>query len=143
MGHADAADCPRRDGYMRTRTHRWGRREYRGVSRAVRRAVLADAAGRCAACGRKAERLEVDHVIPVSEGGSHAAANLQALCVDCHRLKSAAEGTRGRARARLTESQPVSRHMHGKNDKKLKEQTLRRRRPPRFFRTRRKIGACA
>jgi hypothetical protein len=42
---------------------------------------------------------ELDHVVPLIDGGSHDPANLQTLCVPCHRKKSAHE-TRERARAR-------------------------------------------
>lgn len=31
---------------------------------------------------------EVDHIIPLSEGGTNEASNLQALCLMCHRVKS-------------------------------------------------------
>lgn len=31
---------------------------------------------------------EVDHIVPLSEGGTNEASNLQALCLMCHRVKS-------------------------------------------------------
>jgi 5-methylcytosine-specific restriction endonuclease McrA len=31
---------------------------------------------------------EIDHIVPLSEGGSNDASNLQALCLMCHRVKS-------------------------------------------------------
>lgn len=31
---------------------------------------------------------EVDHIIPLAEGGSNEPSNLQALCLMCHRVKS-------------------------------------------------------
>ncbi len=31
---------------------------------------------------------EIDHIIPLSEGGSNDTSNLQALCLMCHRVKS-------------------------------------------------------
>ncbi len=42
---------------------------------------------------------ELDHIVPLIDGGGHEPANLQTLCVPCHRRKSAEE-TRDRARAR-------------------------------------------
>ena len=33
----------------------------------------------------------VDHIIPLSQGGTDALANLQALCLTCHKRKTAAE----------------------------------------------------
>ncbi|TNE83293.1 MAG: HNH endonuclease [Gammaproteobacteria bacterium] len=37
-----------------------------------------------------------DHVIPTAEGGSNELANLQTICRDCDREKTAAESRRGR-----------------------------------------------
>ena len=46
----------------------------------------------CVYCGRYAGevRLEIDHVIPVSQGGTNDEANLTAACVDCNRGRGAA-----------------------------------------------------
>jgi len=45
--------------------------------------------GRCVRCGSN-QRLEFDHVIPVSMGGANTARNLQLLCETCNRSKGAA-----------------------------------------------------
>ena len=42
--------------------------------------------GRCIKCGNN-ERLEYDHIIPVVEGGSNTARNIQLLCETCNRQK--------------------------------------------------------
>lgn len=63
--------------------HRIGRRK---IPEAVRCAVLAS--GRCVACG-SVDRLEVDHIHPVSRGGSDDPANLQVLCKSCNTSKGA------------------------------------------------------
>lgn len=42
--------------------------------------------GKCAKCGSQ-ERLEYDHFIPISQGGSNTARNIQLLCEKCNRSK--------------------------------------------------------
>jgi hypothetical protein len=42
---------------------------------------------RCRICGRSGIELEVDHKVPVAQGGSDALDNLQTLCFDCNRGK--------------------------------------------------------
>lgn len=44
--------------------------------------------GRCVRC-RSNERLEFDHIIPVTLGGANTARNLQLLCETCNREKGA------------------------------------------------------
>lgn len=51
---------------------------------ALRAKVLA--VGQCAYCGA-AEDLSVDHIIPISKGGSDEEANLQCLCLPCNLRK--------------------------------------------------------
>jgi len=57
--------------------------------------------GVCAVCAQDCKHLQwdADHVIPLHRGGSNCIGNVQTLCVDCHREKSAAEATE-RARIR-------------------------------------------
>jgi 5-methylcytosine-specific restriction endonuclease McrA len=43
--------------------------------------------GKCARCGGR-ERLEYDHIVPVSRGGSNTARNIELLCETCNRKKS-------------------------------------------------------
>lgn len=62
-----------------------------------RQRVLGRAGYRCQIryadiCIHKA--TQVDHVIPVCEGGAADEANMQAACVPCHRRKSSLEGHR-------------------------------------------------
>lgn len=45
---------------------------------------------------------ELDHVVPLIDGGSHELANLQSLCTPCHKKKTADEA-RQRARGRQAE----------------------------------------
>lgn len=39
-----------------------------------------------------ADDIEVDHIIPLSQGGADVTSNLQLLCTVCHRSKTVAEG---------------------------------------------------
>lgn len=41
----------------------------------------------CAYCGKVMERLEMDHVIPLSKGGTHTAANVVPSCRTCNAKK--------------------------------------------------------
>lgn len=45
----------------------------------------------CEAQGRVTPAVELDHVIPLCKGGPDDEANLMPLCVECHRLKTAAD----------------------------------------------------
>lgn len=48
----------------------------------------------CESCGwtpPTVKALEVDHVIPRSEGGTSDPSNLRTFCPNCHRLKTLAE----------------------------------------------------
>lgn len=52
-------------------------------------AILGIYGGRCLRCGAKGVKLTKDHVIPLSEGGSNSASNLQPLCGSCNSWKGA------------------------------------------------------
>ena len=93
--------------------------------REARRAVRKRDRGRCAACdadtyalrrkfkGRGSHRKlrelgfksrmslwEVDHIVPLIEGGGHELKNLQTLCTPCHKNKTAREAAARRAKTR-------------------------------------------
>lgn len=62
-----------------------------------RKAAKQRAGGRCEQCKHPHGKLQCDHIIPVTQGGTHALANLQILCAGegscrCHERKTAAEG---------------------------------------------------
>ncbi len=64
-----------------------------GVSRApipdrVRLFVWQRDKGQCVKCGSR-EKLEFDHIIPVTAGGSNTERNVQLLCETCNRSKGA------------------------------------------------------
>ncbi|MFI2909448.1 HNH endonuclease [Streptomyces sp. PDY-4] len=60
----------------------------RGWERQVRPRALARDGFACLHCGGR-ERLEVDHVVPIAQGGTWTLDNAQTLCQDCHKVKSA------------------------------------------------------
>ncbi len=62
-----------------------------GIPQAVRMEVWQRDRGRCVECESQ-EKLEFDHVIPVSMGGSNTARNIQLLCELCNRVKGASLG---------------------------------------------------
>lgn len=66
----------------------------------IRRNVMVRDNGLCQVC--KAEGIyqqgsEVDHIVPVSQGGSDAYSNLQVICVPHHREKTHRESRQGKA----------------------------------------------
>ena len=60
------------------------------------RAQVLRATPSCAVCGRPAE--QVDHIVPLSQGGTHAVGNLRAICRRCHATKTAREWAAARRR---------------------------------------------
>ena len=58
----------------------------RHINATFRMAILKRDRERCVKCGRTGREtlLEVDHIIPVSEGGRTVAENLQTLCEQCN-----------------------------------------------------------
>jgi len=61
--------------------------EERRIPDSVKREVWRRDGGKCARCGSR-EKLEFDHIIPFSKGGSNTARNIELLCMDCNRKKS-------------------------------------------------------
>ncbi|MFP8877484.1 MAG: HNH endonuclease signature motif containing protein [Myxococcota bacterium] len=99
--------------------------------RAARRVIRKRDRGFCADCGldtyalrrrlrgrgshRKLRELgfharrslwELDHIVPLVEGGGHHPTNLQTLCVPCHRRKSVREAAERRASQRPEAPEP-------------------------------------
>ena len=74
---------------------------------------------RCALCDQEIEgRFECDHVVPKSRGGGSSTAELQALCISCHKEKTNLDGSRrpisscAKASSKsLTCSATVNRHL--------------------------------
>lgn len=69
--------------------------------RRLREQVLKRDGHLCQSCRSKGELVlanEVDHIVPLAEGGTDSEANLQAICRSCHDAKTKAEAARGAAR---------------------------------------------
>ena len=58
------------------------------IAEEVREFVWRRDNGKCVKCGSQ-EKLEFDHIIPFSKGGSDTARNIQLLCEQCNRSKGA------------------------------------------------------
>lgn len=56
--------------------------------------------GKCFYCGEK-KRLSMDHVVPVSRGGSHGAGNIVPACVSCNASKNSSFVVEWRMRKRM------------------------------------------
>ena len=67
----------------------------------LRRDVLCQV---CLSNGLTVEGIAVDHIIPKCEGGLDVLENLQAICTECHKQKTALEAARARRRARQRQS---------------------------------------
>lgn len=52
--------------------------------------------GRCGVCGFPLgfKKYEIDHIIPLSSGGSDSDDNLQCICIPCHATKTGADISR-------------------------------------------------
>lgn len=65
----------------------------------TRKRILARDCGICQPCQRRGELHlgnEVDHIVPKFEGGTDDDGNLQTICTEAHRLKTAEESKRAR-----------------------------------------------
>ena len=77
-GHAIQADAPITDGRSRREP----------IPERVRHEVWRRDRATCVDCGSR-ERLEFDHIIPVSKGGSNTARNIELRCETCNHRKGA------------------------------------------------------
>jgi hypothetical protein len=74
-------------------------RRKRCVSETLKKSVAAGQRWTCAACGNLlSAHYEVDHRVALWRGGANDAANLQAMCRECHANKGFVESEQERAR---------------------------------------------
>lgn len=65
------------------------------LSETKRRVIAASQKWECARCRNLLPaRFEIDHIVPLCNGGDNALANLQAICSNCHSLKTCQETMR-------------------------------------------------
>lgn len=78
-------------------------RGYGAAWRRLRDAVMQRDGGLCQTCreqGRVTVAVQVDHIVPKTDDGTDDESNLQAICADCHKSKTAKEALRARERGR-------------------------------------------
>jgi hypothetical protein len=95
----------------------------RYVSKQIRSDLLSSAQHRCANCSAT-EHMEIDHVVPISQGGTGEPGNLRVLCRKCNRKKRALlrSGTAERLRSEplRRETDPRSPETETETEKKQK-----------------------
>lgn len=87
---------PNESGWAaRERMH--GNRHARGYGTAwdkLRKVIMARDKGLCQSClrtGRPEKASQVDHIVPKSQGGTDEPSNCEAICLPCHKVKTARE----------------------------------------------------
>jgi 5-methylcytosine-specific restriction endonuclease McrA len=58
-----------------------------GITRQQRHEIMESYGNRCAYCGN-ADRLQIDHIVPLSKGGAHSVDNAVPACCHCNTSKS-------------------------------------------------------
>ena len=88
--HQDNGGWQKRTDYGRIKGPKW---------KAIKRRIMERDGWLCQVCkssGKLSTATEVDHVNPLSLGGTDADDNLQAICQSCHKRKTASEAHRAR-----------------------------------------------
>lgn len=70
----------------------------------IRKVAMARDSGLCQPCvrsGKITKANEVDHIVPKSKGGADDLENLQAICKQCHKEKTAMEANGGEIRKQI------------------------------------------
>lgn len=55
-----------------------------------KKTIYAKNNGKCAICGKPVmyKKMTIDHIVPISQGGTNDFSNLQLACHSCNRLKN-------------------------------------------------------
>lgn len=55
-----------------------------------KKTIYAKSNGKCAICGKPVmyKKMTIDHIVPISQGGTNDFSNLQLACHSCNRLKN-------------------------------------------------------
>jgi 5-methylcytosine-specific restriction protein A len=69
------------------------KREY--LNEASKCELIESFENKCSHCQLSCEKFEIDHVVPLSDGGTNDIDNLQPLCVECHKKKTEEERKNG------------------------------------------------
>jgi 5-methylcytosine-specific restriction protein A len=85
--------CPTHQHHTDTAKNQRRQQQTTGAAAHWRHLLQQHGGAICAHCQQPHHRdnLEVDHIKPLADGGTDSLDNLQILCTDCHRSKSAAE----------------------------------------------------
>lgn len=59
----------------------------------TRRDVLVAGLFACVDCGHVSASNEIDHELPLEQGGANHASNYQIRCIECHKAKTAREAS--------------------------------------------------
>lgn len=92
--------------------------------------LFLNAKGQCQRCGWRllpGTRWEVDHVIPLSLGGTDEANNLQVLCQACHGSKTAREDLPALSKVRRMRARHLGAHRPSKVMPGARKSTWRKR----------------
>lgn len=85
-GGGEKDDCPRIVGFERFAAPEKRTKPREGIRNSVRFDILASHGFACRYCGRRAPsvELQMEHIVPVANGGTNDRRNLVAACTDCN-----------------------------------------------------------
>jgi len=80
---------PRHPEVGRLGTARYRARRQGNLTKSDWQDLLSEFDGRCAYCNVKSDSLQIEHMLPISRGGTHNKANVVPACGTCNRRKGA------------------------------------------------------